>query len=70
MRAEDRGRWATALAAARKRWKAGEDRARIAAELDALWAELQRGSPANDTEPAVGPRFCALPALLRYHPFE
>jgi len=58
MRAADRGRWAAALAAARRRWMAGEDPARITAELDALWAEL--GGDAAE----AGPRHAALGALI------
>lgn len=75
MRAQDRGRWAAALAAARRRWLNADvaERAIIATELDALYAELggKRAiasalDEAYATEPAptVGPRHCALGALL------
>jgi hypothetical protein len=58
MRAQDQGRWAAALAAARKRWNAGEDAGKITAELDELWDALGGGAP------EAGPRHCALGALL------
>lgn len=74
MRAQDRGRWATALAAGRKRWQQADvaERAVIASELDALYAELggKRAIAAAfdeayaPNEVTVGPKHCALGALL------
>lgn len=64
MRPEDRGRWAAALAAARKRWLTGRpaERVRVQDELDALWAELE----GHDATSSVGPKHSALGALV--HP--
>lgn len=74
MRPEDRGRWATALAHGRRRWQQADaaERAVIATELDALYAELggkRAIAEALDEAYAakqvtVGPRHCALGALL------
>lgn len=68
MRHADRQRWATALAAARKRWNAGESRSALTAELDALWDELHGQSSGQSLDKApdngAGPRHVALGALL------
>lgn len=74
MRPEDRGRWAAALAAARKRWLTGRpaERVRVQDELDALWDELQALDTGQSSGPSigqssgqtsVGPKHCALGAL-------
>lgn len=70
MRPEDRGRWAAALAAGRRRWLHADvaERAVIASELDELFAELggkldQAHAAGAEPEVAVGPKHCALVAL-------
>lgn len=75
MRAQDRGRWAAALAAARRRWLHADAAGRvvITTELDALYAALggKRAiaealdeAYATCNEGRVGPKHSALGALL------
>jgi hypothetical protein len=76
MRPEDRGRWAAAMAAARKRWQTGRpaERVRVQDELDALWDELNAldtGQSSGQSigqssgQSSVGPKHSALGALVR-----